>query len=370
MQGHTNPSVSVVVPAYNAGQYLSHTLDSVCEQTYQDFEIIIVDDGSVDDTGEIAARYARKDGRIKVIRQRNGGVGAARNAAIETARGKYIAPLDADDIWFPGKLERQVTLLEEGGNSWGLAYCWSKRIDPAGAIMGFSNEFTFRGDIFYSLLFRNFIGCASVPLFRTAAVREAGGYLTRGQQGGSQGCEDWLLLLKVAARYQVGEAQDFLVGYRDSASSMSKNVVQMAESYETLLREVHALQRHIPKKLIRWSKGNFYFYLATNSYCYTRHGKPLWFAKKAVLADPALLINRVVLRVIMVSLARQVFGENCFKSRRTGDNEDMVEERSQDMTFFGRILKLREEWIAENWSRLHVSKHAPTFPERLENRPI
>jgi len=99
------PEVSVVIPAYNAGRTISAALASVFAQTYRDFEVIVVNDGSTDDT---AQRLEEWSGRLVTICQRNGGPGRARNEGIARARGRLIAFLDADDIWLPRKLERQV----------------------------------------------------------------------------------------------------------------------------------------------------------------------------------------------------------------------------------------------------------------------
>jgi glycosyltransferase involved in cell wall biosynthesis len=104
------PKVSVIIPTYNCARYLPEAIDSALAQTYRDFEIIVVDDGSTDNTQEVLARYGDQ---IRVIRQSNQGRGAARNTGILAARGEYIAFLDADDLWVPQKLERQVPLFDE-----------------------------------------------------------------------------------------------------------------------------------------------------------------------------------------------------------------------------------------------------------------
>ena len=105
------PLVSVVIPAYQVAQYIAATLDSVLAQTFQDYEIIVVNDGSPD-TAELETVLAPYRGRIAYLRQENQGVSAARNAGIRAARGKYIAPLDADDLWAPEHLAAQLAVLE------------------------------------------------------------------------------------------------------------------------------------------------------------------------------------------------------------------------------------------------------------------
>jgi len=102
------PKVSVIIPTYNRAKYLPKAIDSVLNQTYQDFEIIIVDDGSIDNTKDILAKY---DGKIRYFYQENKGPSAARNLGIKKACGEYVAFLDADDIWFPDKLDKQLGIF-------------------------------------------------------------------------------------------------------------------------------------------------------------------------------------------------------------------------------------------------------------------
>src|SRR5271157_5460413 len=105
--------VSVVIPLYNKAGYITRTLQSVAGQTFEDFETIIVDDGSTDGSGDLAAEF--QDGRFRVVRQANAGPGAARNRGIEEARGELIALLDADDVWMPEYLASSLAMFDESG---------------------------------------------------------------------------------------------------------------------------------------------------------------------------------------------------------------------------------------------------------------
>src|SRR5690349_24440198 len=107
-------TVSVVMPAFNAEATIASAVASVRRQTRGDWELVVVDDGSADRTAALAEMAAALDRRIRVIRQRNQGVSAARNAGIEAATGRYLAFLDADDTWLPGKLQRQVSFMSAG----------------------------------------------------------------------------------------------------------------------------------------------------------------------------------------------------------------------------------------------------------------
>lgn len=114
--------VSIITPTYNSGNYLTETIESVLKQTCIDWELLIVDDCSVDNSKEIAKRYSLDDCRIKTIQlKQNSGAAIARNRAIEIARGRFIAFLDSDDMWLPHKLETQIKFMQEND----VALCYS-----------------------------------------------------------------------------------------------------------------------------------------------------------------------------------------------------------------------------------------------------
>ncbi|AFY53077.1 glycosyl transferase [Rivularia sp. PCC 7116] len=108
----STPAISVMMPTYNVEDYVADTIDSVLQQTFTDWELIIVDDGSTDGTPQVIDRYAEKDSRIKVYHYEHGGRGVARNRCLKHSRGKYIAICDSDDISFPERFEKQISFLE------------------------------------------------------------------------------------------------------------------------------------------------------------------------------------------------------------------------------------------------------------------
>ncbi|HZP88611.1 MAG TPA: glycosyltransferase family A protein [Burkholderiales bacterium] len=126
------PSVTVVIPAFNAAWCVGRAIESVLAQSFREVEVLVVDDGSTDDTAHTAGAYGPP---VRVIRKRNGGMSSARNAGIREARARYIAFLDADDRWLPGKLARQVKLLEENPD---IVFCAAVALleDPHGRAMG------------------------------------------------------------------------------------------------------------------------------------------------------------------------------------------------------------------------------------------
>lgn len=131
----SDPLVSVVVPAYNASRTLSATLDSVLNQTHAALDVIVVDDGSTDDTAAIAEGFQRRDDRIRVLRTDNGGVARARNAGIAAALSDVVAVVDADDLWHSTKVAKQFAALNAGGPDMAFVYALFRRIDENGAVL-------------------------------------------------------------------------------------------------------------------------------------------------------------------------------------------------------------------------------------------
>jgi glycosyltransferase involved in cell wall biosynthesis len=223
--------VSVVVPAFNASETINETLHSIRSQTYRVLEIIVVDDGSTDDTRPIAARHAAIDDRIQIIVQDNAGVAAARNNGWRRARSDLIAFVDADDLWSPTKIERQVRALATGGERVGLVYCWSAAIDKHSQIKEQKDGAVYEGDVLDRLFLENFLGNGSSVLVRRQAVIDARGFETGLRAAGAEGCEDILFYCRVAEGYHFAVVPDHLVGYRQLDNNMSSDPVRMLRSW-------------------------------------------------------------------------------------------------------------------------------------------
>jgi glycosyltransferase involved in cell wall biosynthesis len=259
-------AVSVIIPVYNGAEFVSLALDSALAQTYGNLEVIAVDDGSTDNTWEILNRYRARDSRVRVLRQQNGGVARARNYAIAEAKGKFIAPLDADDLWEPTKIERQVERMLEAGPGTGLVYSWWVWIDPQGKVLDRSPHWTIAGDAFEALLQMNFTGNASVPLFRKDCIEEAGGYNEELAARRAGGCEDWELALRVADRHKVAVVPELLVGYRRSKGSMSTACDTMWRSQQLVMQSMQTLRPNLNSRLIARQNHQFAMYLAGLSF--------------------------------------------------------------------------------------------------------
>ncbi|WP_150290557.1 glycosyltransferase family 2 protein [Sphingobium estronivorans] len=222
--------ISVIIPAYNAEATIGHTLSSALAQTGVELEVIVVDDGSTDRTAELVEAVSRRDGRIRLLRQRQGGVARARNLAIASAQGNYVAPLDADDIWHPEKLSRQLHLLRESPADVGMAYNWFRRIDEDDRVIPGSPRPTVDGWVFHRHLTWNFISNGSTPLIRRA-VLDTIQYNAELYDRQLQGCEDYLIQLEIARHYRFACVPAFLTGYRQLPGAMSTNVERMIRSH-------------------------------------------------------------------------------------------------------------------------------------------
>ncbi len=203
------PTVSVVVPAYNPGPYLRLALDSVAAQTYPHWEAIVVDDGSTEDLGWVDD----VDPRIRRVRQDNGGLSAARNTGVRESTGELIAFLDADDLWLPDKLARQVDAFNDP--TLALVSTGFTIVDDEGAHV--SAGFTGYADSYEELLQGNGI-CASTVVVRRSVLDEVGGFDTTLAQ-----CEDWDLWLRVARGHRVAKLTDKLAEYRVHGGNMTRD---------------------------------------------------------------------------------------------------------------------------------------------------
>lgn len=169
------PKVTVITTVYNSAPYLATCLDSLLSQTFTDFEVLIVDDGSVDGSDRIYTQYASRDDRIRVLRfESNHGVGYCRAASLRKARGEYIAVLDSDDIAAPHRLERQAAWLDEHPNTVLLASHFGI-IDHYNNLIGAAELALNTLEIRWRLIFGNCLGHSTV-MFRKQAALNCGGY--------------------------------------------------------------------------------------------------------------------------------------------------------------------------------------------------
>lgn len=238
------PRVSVVIPTYNCARFLGRTIESVLRQTYRDYEVIVVDDGSTDDTQKLISGYS---GLVRYLYQENQGASAARNLAIARSGGEYIAYLDADDLWSPDKLARQVEYLD-ANPAVGFVHTEVSVIDEQDLILHSRfNQETGRavpqGRCLRDILWRSHIQTLTV-LERRTAFDKAGSFDLRLPV--AQDYLHWILV--VLAGYEIGYLPEPLGQYRWRAGSLMSSQQRLLNDfigiYEALLTEQHIEQTH------------------------------------------------------------------------------------------------------------------------------
>jgi glycosyltransferase involved in cell wall biosynthesis len=210
------PTVSVMMPVYNTERYLAEAVESILAQTFADFELIAVDDGSTDGSGAILERYAARDGRVRVERLEHGGIVAARNRALELARGEFCAVMDSDDVALPGRLERQVAYLRDHPEVLCVGTA-VRLIDPDGRVLRDAHAGMDHERIQEVLLSgRCPLNHPSV-LMRRAAVLAVGGY-----RDGFAPSEDLDLFLRLGEVGRLANLPEVLQKYRQHPRSASE----------------------------------------------------------------------------------------------------------------------------------------------------
>lgn len=240
----TNNLVSIIMPCFNAKKYILDAINSVLEQTYPYWELIIIDDCSTDGSADLILEYFGKDKRIKMVRlKQNSGIAVARNTGIELANGRYIAFLDSDDLWLPFKLEKQLDFMQK--NNLALTYSSYFIIDRNGKIIGIRNAPKM---LTYKMLLKsNFIG----NLTGIYDISVLGKVYSENVKH-----EDYTLWLKILKKVKYAKGiQEPLAKYRVSVG-YSKNKLKAALWQWNILREIEGL--NIIKSLYYFSWYIFY----------------------------------------------------------------------------------------------------------------
>lgn len=234
--------VGVVVPMFNSAPTISETLDSILAQSHRELDVLVVDDGSSDNGSAIVEHLAGRDSRLRLLRQPNGGVAAARNAGARAATGDMLAFCDADDLWAPRKIELQLAAMAARGADCQFAYSWFAIIDAQSRISSLEHQPTAEGAVLEQLCRHNFVGNGSAMLITRALFEAIGGFDQEFQQEGVQGSEDYDFCFRAAERTHFAVAKAFLVGYRVFEGTMSGDLLRMQRSLERTY--VKAAERH------------------------------------------------------------------------------------------------------------------------------
>lgn len=230
----SSDTVGVIIPMFNAARTIEETLRSACAQTHRDLDIVVVDDGSTDASPAIVQRFP--DPRVRLLHQANAGVAAARNNGARATFAPYLAFLDADDVWHPAKVGRQLALLADTPDA--LVWCWYDEIDDEG-IVSASPEL--RSSATLADLCRwNIVGNGSSMLVSRRAFDDSGRFDTTLRERDAQGCEDYAFALSIAERFPIRIVAERLMGYRVSNNNMSANTRKMWRSLNLVIDDFGA----------------------------------------------------------------------------------------------------------------------------------
>jgi len=224
------PSVSVIIPTHNRANLVDRAIKSVLSQTFEDFEIIVVDDASSDDTEQAIKRF--KDRRIRYVRHHeNMGAPATRNTGIRMARGDYIGLLDDDDEWVATKLEKQVNRFKESSGGTGVVYSGFEVIDQNGRIV--QTMFPeFRGNLCMRLLERNMIGGSSIPLIKSECFNDVELFDVE-----LKSCQDWDIWLRISKQYEFDFVPEVLVKIYDHGNQISTDYSSMIPGRTSMIEK-------------------------------------------------------------------------------------------------------------------------------------
>jgi hypothetical protein len=246
--------VTVIVPIYGVEGFIASTIETVLNQTYQNFELLLIDDGSPDRSIEICRTF--NDSRIRILQQQNRGPAAARNLGIQAAKGDYIALLDGDDLWLPDKLEKHVQHLESSPQV-GVSFCRSAFIDEQSQPLGIFQITKLNNISILDLMCRTPIGNGSVPVFRKATFEAiaAQGDFGFGAETyyfnpdrrlhPSEDVECWLRVA-LTTEWKIEGIPEPLTLYRVTSGSCSAKLLKKLNSWEFMLQDV---ARYAPQEM-------------------------------------------------------------------------------------------------------------------------
>jgi glycosyltransferase involved in cell wall biosynthesis len=351
------PLVTVVIPTYNYADFLREAVLSVLDQTFQDFEIIVVDGGSTDHTPSVIKEFPEK---VRYIYQENQGTMVARNTGIAAARGEYIAFLDADDLWLPAKLEKQVALLRQHPEV-GLVYSTIYQFESkSGAIVGEYPLANCRaGHVLRDLYLACFVP-SPTPLVRKEVLDDVGGFDERIRYGS----EDWELWLRISAKYDLAYVPEPLAKYRYHGSHRSKDsylkreeqtlqiIQQAAEDYPEELGPLRKLKLSTFKETVGWylirqghkREGLTRLRDAMRHYPYRLRPYLLWLVG---LLGPSFSVERTQQATVNYFLGKHsLFNHNPRQARREFIRSIRLDPISHPKAYGGVILSL----VSGSWT--------------------
>lgn len=293
------PLVTVIIPVFNGAKTIQDTIASVLNQSFSDFELLIMNDGSTDNTLEVVAGF--DDARIKVLSHPNSGSNPTRNRGIEAATGEFISFIDADDLWTPDKLEAQLNALKDAPQA-AVVYSWTDCIDEQGHYLRPGAHAIVSGDVHANLLLTDCIGSGSNVLVRKQALIDAGKF-----DESLPNAQDWDMWLRLSARYQFACVPKTQVLYRVSPASLSSNVQRMEDASMRVIERSFSQAPAALQYLKPYSLGNRYKFLTYRALQGTPKLHKALFASRyffnAVRYDPYLLRMRLFWKVLITIAA-------------------------------------------------------------------
>ncbi|MEN9229285.1 MAG: glycosyltransferase family A protein [Thermostichus sp. DG02_5_bins_236] len=275
------PLISVIIPAFNAALTLEETLRSVMNQSFPDIEILVIDDGSEDETVAIAKRLAAEDSRIYIFSYSNGGVSVSRNRGVCHARGEYLSFIDADDLWTSNKLQAQYEALQTYKEA-AVAYSWTDNIDARGNLVQEGIRTQATGYILPELLQVNLLQSGSNPLIKRFALENVGGF-----DESLLNADDWDMWLRLAQHYEFALVTKPQVLYRRSETSKSTRVLRMEQHARRVIEKAFTQAPKDLQPLKAKSLSNLYKYLAYKSL----QGVPSTLTKERILSGLRFLFT-------------------------------------------------------------------------------
>ena len=248
----TEPDVSVIIPTYNRALLLRETLESLQAQTYRDFEAIVVDDGSTDNTGEVVQSF---DQRFRYVYQANRGRSSARNNGLSQARGRYIAFLDSDDLYLPCKLQVQVQCLEEHPEV-GWVYSSTRNIDEQGRQGDSGYEATASGWIYPEIAFYiPLTVILSTVMVRREVMEAVGGFDQRMDR-----FEDTDMWRRISRQYRALAISEPLIGFRAHAGNTMEHPREVFQSAKYYVDKIFREDKDVDPELLRDRASEFFLH--------------------------------------------------------------------------------------------------------------
>ncbi|MDY6936859.1 MAG: glycosyltransferase [Cyanobacteriota bacterium] len=295
--------ISVILPIYNGEKTVRETIHSVLNQTLTNFELIVINDGSQDNTLDIIGKIT--DARIQVYSYTNAGQAASRNRGIERAKGEYIAFIDADDLWTPDKLESQLQALQDNPTA-ALAYSWTDYIDESGKLLHPGRHTTANGNVLEKLIVNNFIENGSNPLIRQEVFEKVGVF-----EESLPPAEDWDLWLRIAEEYQFICIPAAQILYRVTVNSSSSNIIKQEIQCRKVLDAAFDRAPDSLQFLKSQSFANLYKYLtwkAIEGYPSRRNGiaaaRCFWYYLQY---NPSVVVKPRFMGSVLFKIASMVF---------------------------------------------------------------